>query len=313
LKRLLSIILIIFSALIVGLSPLSGQNHFRIIDGIPHLPQLNPATITSPETGMLIFSSTDLKPMIYTGSGWETLCTENVSAITSQEYFVVKNGIPFIPTLGTIPTGSLASGTIYYSTVEKSVMIYNGSSWTKMVDMLTGTIADNAGFNSGTRVKTFKLPVINANPSSVGLTAGAFYINSSTKVIRYYNGSVWQDISCQPIVKTIAITNITGYTAESGAEVVTNGGSPVTLTGICWSPNSDPDTLLTSKTRILTTGSGIGTFASQLTGLLPKTTYHVRAYALNTQGLVYGEDIVFTTPIAPPTIITLDASKITSI
>jgi len=251
--------------------------------------------------------------MIYTGSGWETLCTENVSAITSQEYFVVKNGIPFIPTLGTIPTGSLASGTIYYSTVEKSVMIYNGSSWTKMVDMLTGTIADNAGFNSGTRVKTFKLPVINANPSSVGLTAGAFYINSSTKVIRYYNGSVWQDISCQPIVKTIAITNITGYTAESGAEVVTNGGSPVTLTGICWSPNSDPDTLLTSKTRILTTGSGIGTFASQLTGLLPKTTYHVRAYALNTQGLVYGEDIVFTTPIAPPTIITLDASKITSI
>jgi len=313
LKRLLSIILIIFSVLTVGLSPLSGQNHFRVIDAIPHLPQLDPATITSPETGMLIFSSTDLKPMIYTGSGWETLCTENVSAITAQEYFIVKNGIPFLPTFGSVPTGLLVSGTIYYSTVQKSVMIYNGSTWIKMVDMLTGTIADNAGFTSGTGVKTFKLPVLNADPSSAGLVVGAFYINSSTKVIRYYDGSIWQDISCQPVVKTIPVTNLTGYTAESGAEVVTNGGSSVTLTGICWSPNSDPDTLLTSKTRIFTTGSGIGTFASQITGLLPKTTYHVRAYALNSLGLVYGEDIVFTTPIAPPTIVTLDASKITSI
>ena len=310
LKRLLSIILIIFSVLAVGLSPLSGQNHFRVIDGIPHLPQLDPAAITSPETGMLIFSSPDLKPMIYTGSGWETLCTENVSAISAQEYFIVKNGIPFLPTFGTIPTGSLASGTIYYSTVQKSVMVYNGSAWFKMVDMLTGTIANNAGFTSGTGVKTFKLPVLNADPSSTGLVVGAFYINSSTKVIRYYDGSTWQDISCHPVVKTIPVTNLTGYIAESGAKVVTNGGSPVTLTGICWSPNSDPDTLLTSKTRIITTGSGIGTFASQITGLLPKTTYHVRAYALNSLGLVYGEDVVFTTPIAPPTIITLEASNI---
>ena len=306
-KRILNTIILF--VLIAGLSPLSGQNHFRVISGIPHLPLIDPVSVTTPETGMLIFSSADSKPMIYTGLGWETLCTDNVNAITAQEYFVVKNGIPFLPTFGSVPTGLLSSGTLYYSTVQKSVMIYNGSSWVKMVDMLAGSIADDAGFTAGVGVKTFKLPVLNADPTAAGLVAGAFYINSSTKVVRYNDGTVWQDISCQPVVKTISVTNITGLTAESGAEVITNGGSPVTLTGICWSPNSDPDTLLTSKTRIVTTGSGIGTFASQMTGLLPLTTYHVRAYAVNAMGIVYGDDITFTTPIAPPTIITLDATR----
>ena len=262
---------------------------------------------------MLIFSSTDSKPLIYTGASWETLCTGNINSVTSQEYFLVKNGIPLLPTFSNVPTGTLASGTIYYSTADKSVMVYNGSGWFKMVDMLVGSIAESSGFIAGVGVKTFKLPVLNSNPSPLGLSAGAFYINSITKMIRFYDGYTWLDISCQAVVKTLPLTNIAGYTAMSGAEVITNSGSPVTLTGICWSPNSDPDTLLTSKTRIITTGSGIGIFTSQLTGLLPQTTYHVRAYAVNSLGIVYGEDRTFTTPIAPPTIITLEASGISSI
>ena len=302
------------SVLIAGLSPVSGQSSFRVIGTIPHLPLIDPTTVTTPETGMLIFSSTDLKPMIYTGTAWETLCTGNINAVTAQEYFVVKNGIPFLPTFATVPVGAtLVSGTIYYSTVDKSVMVYNGSGWTKMVDMVTGTIADNAGFTAGIGVKTFKLPVLNSNPSSTGLVAGAFYINSTSKVIRYYDGTVWQDISCQAVVKTLPVTGLTGYTAMSGGDVITNGGSPITFTGICWSPNSDPDTLLTTKTKLISSGSGVGVFTSQITGLLPKTMYHVRAYAVNSLGLVYGDDIAFTTPIAPPTIITLDATNIKSI
>jgi len=84
---------------------------------------------------------------------------------------------------------------------------------------------------------------------------------------------------------------------------VSNGSSPVTLTGLCWSTDANPDTLLTSKTRSIRTGSGIGIFTDLITGLLPNTSYHVRAYAVNSLGLVYGQDVVFTTPIAPPTII----------
>ena len=311
-NRIFHIITVLFFVFAGGLTPLAGQNAFKVIGAVPHLPVVDPTTVASPQVGMLIFSSTDLKPMLYTGTAWETLCTENVSAVTSQEYFVVKNGIPVLPTFGTVPVGTLAPGTIYYSTADKSLMVHTGSNWTKMAEMLTGTIVENSGFTAGVGVKTFKLPVLNSTPSPTGLTVGAFYIDSSTKSVRYYDGSVWQNITCQAIVKTLPLTDLAGYTAMSGGEVITNGGSPITFMGICWSPNADPDTLLTSKTRQLATGSGIGVFASQLSGLLPNTNYHVRAYAVNAQGIVYGEDRSFTSPKVPPTIITLDVSNTTN-
>jgi len=303
----------VFFVLISAFTPVSGQAHFRVMGDIPHLPQIDPASITTPEVGMLIYSIPDSKPLIYTGSAWETLCTGNISSITAQEYFVVKNGIPFLPTFSSPPTGILASGTIYYSTLSKALMVYDGSGWTRLNNMTTGTIAASNGFVAGVGVKTVKLPVLSSNPSPAGLVAGAFYINSVSKIIRYYDGSMWQDISCQAIVQTLPITSVTGYTATSGGDVTTNGSSAVTLTGVCWSTTIDPDTTLITRTRQTTTGLGIGIFSSPITGLLPLTTYHVRAYALNSQGLIYGQDRTFTTPIAPPTLITLAANGISSI
>jgi hypothetical protein len=313
LKTLYQVILVVFFVLAGGFNPASGQNAFKVVGAIPHLPVIDPATVTTPQTGMLVFSSSDSKPMIYTGFSWESLCTTNISALTAQDYFVVKEGIPFLPVFGAAPTGLLLSGTVYYSTTANAVMVYNGSTWTKMVDMPGGVFSLNASFASGLDVRTIKLPVLNADPSVPGLSAGAFYINAGTKAIRYYTGSFWLDVSCQAVVRTLPLTDVGGYTAMSGGEVISNGSSPVTLTGICWSETADPDTTLTTKTRIVTTGSGIGIFTSQLTGLLPKHTYHVRAYAVNGLGLVYGEDRTFTTPIVPPTIITLPVSKETSI
>ena len=172
---------------------------------------------------MLIYSIPDSKPLIYTGSAWETLCTGNITSFTTQEYFVVKNGIPFLPAFSSSPTGMLTSGTIYYSTLSKALMVYNGNSWISMATMLTGTMAASSGFIAGVGVKTVKLPVLSSNPSPAGLVAGAFYINSLSKIIRYYDGSIWQDISCQAIVQTLPITSITGYSATGGGDVTTNG------------------------------------------------------------------------------------------
>jgi len=230
LVKLLRVLL--YFVLIASFSPALGQSHFRVLGNIPHLPQIDPASITTPEVGMLIYSIPDSKPLIYTGSAWETLCTGNISSITAQEFFVVKNGIPFLPTFSSPPSGMLASGTIYYSTISKALMVYDGSGWTKMINMTTGTIATNTGFVAGLGVKTVKLPVLSSNPSPAGLVAGAFYINSVNKIIRYYDGSMWQDISCQAIVQTLPITSVTGYTATSGGDVITNGSSAITLTGI---------------------------------------------------------------------------------
>jgi len=74
----------------------------------------DPVSIVAPETGMVIFSTTDKMPMIYTGTAWENLCTSGVNSVTSKDYFVVKGGIPYIPALISDPViGNLKQGVVY--------------------------------------------------------------------------------------------------------------------------------------------------------------------------------------------------------
>ncbi|MEI7897688.1 MAG: FISUMP domain-containing protein [bacterium] len=93
-----------------------------------------------------------------------------------------------------------------------------------------------------------------------------------------------------PILSTTAITNITTTTATSGGNITSDGGASVTLRGTCWSTSSNP-TIINSHT---TDGSGTGIFISYLTGLTPNTLYYVRAYATNSVGTGYGNEVIFT-------------------
>jgi len=90
-----------------------------------------------------------------------------------------------------------------------------------------------------------------------------------------------------PTVSTTAITNITGTTATSGGTVLSDGGANVILRGVCWGTNNNP-TIADSHT---TAGTGTGTFISNLTGLAPNTIYYVRAYAINSVGVSYGNEL----------------------
>lgn len=95
-----------------------------------------------------------------------------------------------------------------------------------------------------------------------------------------------------PSLNTTAITSIAEITAASGGNITSDGGSAVTARGVCWSNIPGATVTLITKT---TDGSGLGSFSSSITGLVGSTTYYVRAYATNTQGTSYGEEIFFTT------------------
>ena len=95
----------------------------------------------------------------------------------------------------------------------------------------------------------------------------------------------------QPTVTTTSITAITQTTASGGGNVTADGGTPVTVRGICWSTNPNPTTA-NNKT---TNGTGTGSFTSNLTGLTANTPYYIRAYATNSQGTTYGNEVMFTT------------------
>lgn len=78
---------------------------------------------------------------------------------------------------------------------------------------------------------------------------------------------------------------------ESGGIISSDGGSEVTLRGVCWSTNTNP-TILDDTTI---NGSGTGNFTSLVDNLDYKTTYYIRAYATNSFGTTYGEEYHFTT------------------
>ena len=98
-----------------------------------------------------------------------------------------------------------------------------------------------------------------------------------------------------PTVTTDTATNITQTTATSGGNVTSDGGDTVTARGVCWNTSPEP-TLINSYT---TDGGGTGEFTSNLTGLIQGTSYYVRAYATNSVGTKYGNEITFTTLAEP--------------
>ena len=69
----------------------------------------------------------------------------------------------------------------------------------------------------------------------------------------------------------------------------------VTARGICWSTSQNPD-INENKT---TDGTGPGTFVSTLNGLTANTTYYVRAFATNSEGTSYGDEISFLFQVNP--------------
>jgi uncharacterized protein (TIGR02145 family) len=94
-----------------------------------------------------------------------------------------------------------------------------------------------------------------------------------------------------PTVSTITANNLTSTSATCGGNVTSDGGATVTARGVCWSTSQNP----TISGNHTTNGSGTGSFTSSLTGLSANTTYYVRAYATNSVGTAYGNEVSFTT------------------
>lgn len=98
-----------------------------------------------------------------------------------------------------------------------------------------------------------------------------------------------------PSIITSSVTDITYNSAVSGGEITDDGGATVLERGVCWSTSPNPTTA-NSKTA---DGTGSGSFVSSLFNLNPETKYYLRAYARNSGGTAYGNEIEFTTSSEP--------------
>ncbi len=96
-----------------------------------------------------------------------------------------------------------------------------------------------------------------------------------------------------PIVNLGSVTDITETTAFSTGEILDIGSSNIIECGICWStsprPTIEGDKLSYSYTH--------NNFSASISGLEPNITYYIRAYAINSEGIGYSKESVFTTLI----------------
>lgn len=168
------------------------------------------------------------------------------------------------------------------------------------------TIANNKT-SDGTGIGSF-------TSSLTGLTAGTtYYVRAyaTNSAGTGYGNQVTFTTSAVvgASITTTAVTAITISSAVSGGSITSDGGAPITARGVCWSTSVNP-TVADNKTS---DGTGTGTFTSSLTGLNPNTTYYVRAYATNSAGTVYGNQVSFTTEqIKLATVTTAAVTSITS-
>ncbi len=166
---------------------------------------------------------------------------------------------------------------------------------------IVATLFSNAGTNL-IRIR---------NDASFEQRAGAkfMYIVANSRWYTGYNNSrifnsphiravVCPDSMCSnmpapvaPTVSTNGALNITQVSATTGGNVTSQGSSAVSQRGVCYGTAQSPD-LSGSYTM---DGSGVGSFTSNLSSLLPGTQYYLRAYAINATDTAYGNQTTFST------------------
>jgi len=167
----------------------------------------------------------------------------------------------------------------------------------KLPIYLTVNVDDNNG-----GISSFQLPIMLDMPmppisvKNLGKELEAYVAKFA--VFEYTSNNISTKIG-QYVPPTFT-ANIKNATSRAlGGGFVMGSKAKVLARGVCWGTSPNP----TLENNHTIDGSGTGTFRSSLSGLKPATTYYARAYANYITGIVYGNQISFTT-LELPTVLT---------
>ena len=225
---------------------------------------------------------------------------ENGTAYSDQLSFITSNNVMSLPLLTTLnvtnlTTTSAESGGDISSDGGASIL-QRGVCWSTDVNPTLTNNKTNDGLGTG---------VYSSLPNGL-MPNTKYYLRAyATNQVgtSYGNQTSFTTLNItilKPSLTTLQASNITTTSSGSGGNISSDGGGSILQRGICWSNSPDP-TIANSSS--LVSGSGIGTFTATVTGLTPNTTYYVKAYAANSAGISYGNQISFTTSQPIPKLI----------
>ena len=215
------------------------------------------------------------------------------TAYGATRTFTTKISVTTSPISDTTATTAVCGGTV--NSAGNAEVTMRGVCW----DTLPSSTLSDSHTADGTGAGSFTSHITGLTPGTTYYVR-AYATNSAGTV--FGNDIIFSTVDTTPAVTTKAISFLTDTSAISGGNVTSDGGAVVTMRGICWDTLPNP----TLNGIHTTDGADIGNFTTSMTGLTPGTTYYVRAYATNSVGTTYGEEISFRTPRACP-----DAATVT--
>jgi uncharacterized protein (TIGR02145 family) len=220
-----------------------------------------------------------------------------------KSYGIRKADLTTVAITGITKTGAVSGGDI--SSQGGTPISARGVCWSAAVNPTTDASKTINGTGTG---------IFSSNIS--GLTAGTkYYVRAYATNAggTAYGNEIYftttPDVPTPPIVLTTAVTLVTVSSSASGGNVTNDGGAPVTSRGVCWSTSINPD-INGNKTI---DGNGTGSYTSNISGLTGNTTYYIRAYAINSAGTAYGNELSFKTGAILPTVTTAAVTSITAL
>ena len=222
---------------------------------------------------------------------------------SNEESFHVNDFTDYVSISRPSVTKSFGTGIVLQSRLSVS----EGVQITEKGFLITrenGAVADTV-IHTGTIANIISADVNGLVPgNSYSITA---YVKDNNYTA--YSESMVFSAHSIPSVTTVPPINIDAASVVVGGMDIKENGLPVTEKGVVWNLTGNPDISLQTRTC---NGGGTGNFTDTLKGLLPNTIYYIRAYATNSDGTGYGDEVSFRTMTALPTVVSDDITDISS-
>ena len=158
--------------------------------------------------------------------------------------------------------------------------------WVGLAAVTSPAMAQPAVFSTTGADQNSSAPAVVTSPKNAADSSGN-------------NAIIVSNVSAPPTVTTPTSATVTYTSVTLGGTITADGGATLTERGVVFafaSTNANPQIGGTGIIKQATSGTTTGVFTTNLTGLIPGSTYSFTAYATNPAGTGYSPAGTFTTP-----------------